>query len=128
MHDVVPWAKAHSTLAGVLLIVTSVLCACTLAEAITRVVITVRGHYPKKDPILHHSLKPHAKMKRVQSEFQVVYRINSHGLRDDEIRLPKPPHVFRILLLGDSFTFGVGVELHETFTKQLGALLNQPGS
>jgi lysophospholipase L1-like esterase len=128
MHHVLQWVRAHSTLAEVLLSVTSVLCACTLAEAITRVVITVRGHYPQKDPILHHSLKPHAKMKRVQSEFQVVYSINSHGLRDDEIRLPKPPHVFRILLLGDSFTFGVGVELHETFTKQLEVLLNQPGS
>jgi lysophospholipase L1-like esterase len=99
-----------------------------LAEALTRLVLTVRGHYPQKDPILHHSLKPSTTMKRVQSEFQKVYRINSQGLRDEEIRVPKPPHVFRILMLGDSFTFGVGVELHDTFTKQLEALLNQPGS
>jgi len=31
-------------------------------------------------------------------------------------------------MLGDSFTFGVGVELHDTFTKQLEVLLNAPGS
>jgi lysophospholipase L1-like esterase len=128
MPRVFQWAKAHATLAGVVLIVLSVLCAGTLAEALTRLVLTVRGHYPQKDPILHHSLKPHAQMKRVESEFQVVYRINRHGLRDEEIRLPKPPQVFRILMVGDSFTFGVGVELHATFTKQLEALLNQPGS
>src|SRR5262245_32953269 len=53
MQPVVRWAKAHSTLAGVVLIITSVVFACTLAEAITRIVITVRGHYPQKDPILH---------------------------------------------------------------------------
>jgi hypothetical protein len=105
MPPVFQWAKAHATLAGVVLIIASILCAGTLAEALTRLVLTVRGHYPQKDPILHHSLKPHAKMKRVQSEFQVVYCINSQGLRDEEIRLPKPPQVFRILMLGDSFTF-----------------------
>ena len=126
MPPVFQWAKAHATLAGVVLISASILCAGTLAEALTRLVLTVRGHYPQKDPILHHSLKPHAKMKRVQSEFQVVYCINSQGLRDEEIRLPKPPQVFRILMLGDSFTFGIGVELHDTFTKQLEALLNPP--
>src|SRR5262245_32054828 len=105
MHGVLQWAKAHSSLARWLLIVTALLFACGLAEVGTRIVLAVRGHYPQKDPILHHSLVPHARMKRVQSEFQVVYSINSHGLRDEEIRLPKPPHVFRILMLGDSFTF-----------------------
>ena len=95
MPPVLSWAQAHSTLAKGVLTFTAVLCACTLAEAITRIVVTVRGHYPQKDPILHHSLKPHAEMKRVQSEFQVVYRINSQGLRDHEIRLPKPSQAFR---------------------------------
>jgi len=126
MPRVWQWANAHATLTGVVLIVTSVLFACTLAEAITRIVMATRGHYPHKDPILHHSLKPHAQMKRVESEFQVVYRINRHGLRDEEIRLPKPPQVFRILMVGDSFTFGVGVELHATFTKQLGDRVSYP--
>ena len=128
MPRVWQWANAHATLTGVVLIVTSVLFACTLAEAITRIVMATRGHYPHKDPILHHSLKPSATMKRVQREFQVVYRINSRGLRDEEMRFPKPPEVFRILMLGDSFTFGVGADLHDTFTKQLEVLLNALGS
>src|SRR5688572_4825885 len=41
----------------------------------------------------------------------VPVRINSLGLRDDEVALPKPPRVFRILAVGDSITFGFGVHL-----------------
>ena len=88
MQPVVRWAKAHTTLAGVVLIITSVVFACTLAEAITRRVITVRGHSPQQDPILHQSLKLHATMQQVQRECQVVYRINSQGLLEAEIHLP----------------------------------------
>src|SRR5262245_56578923 len=94
MHPRCSWTHVRSARAGVVMLLASVLVACLLAEALTRIVIAARGHYPQKDPILHHSLQPHATMKRVQSEFQVVYRINSRGLRDEEIRLLKPPQVF----------------------------------
>jgi hypothetical protein len=42
-------------------------------------------------------------------------RTNARGLRDDEIAVPKPPGVFRILLLGDSMTAGLEVERGRTF-------------
>jgi lysophospholipase L1-like esterase len=51
--------------------------------------------------------------------------INSHGLRDREISLLKPSNTFRILALGDSFTYGAGVRIEETYVKQLEAMLNQ---
>jgi hypothetical protein len=38
----------------------------------------------------------------------VHYRINSHGYRGPEFRSEKPEGVYRIVLLGDSFTFGEG--------------------
>jgi lysophospholipase L1-like esterase len=40
----------------------------------------------------------------------VFVRINAQGLRGPEVALPKPPGVRRLLFLGDSVTFGYGVE------------------
>jgi lysophospholipase L1-like esterase len=48
--------------------------------------------------------------------------INSIGLRDHEYG-PKRPGEIRILSLGDSFAFGTGVELEETYGKVLERLL-----
>jgi hypothetical protein len=50
--------------------------------------------------------------------------INSQGLRDYEYSLAKPPGVYRILLLGDSTTFGWGVPLTDTSAKILERELN----
>jgi hypothetical protein len=44
---------------------------------------------------------------------------NSHGHRDVETSLKKPPGVFRILALGDSFTAGSNVRQEETYPKVL---------
>ena len=48
--------------------------------------------------------------------------INALGLRGPEI-LPKEEHEYRILCIGESSTFGVGVNDHETYTARLPALL-----
>ena len=49
----------------------------------------------------------------------VPVKINSHGFRDNEHVREKPPGIIRVLGLGDSFTFGWGVPLDESFLKQL---------
>jgi hypothetical protein len=49
--------------------------------------------------------------------------INSHGLRDDEFSIPKSASVFRLLLLGDSVPYGVGVDADHAFPSRLEALL-----
>ncbi|HUK73968.1 MAG TPA: SGNH/GDSL hydrolase family protein [Candidatus Bathyarchaeia archaeon] len=51
-------------------------------------------------------------------------QINSQGLRDREFSLEKPPGVYRILMLGDSTTFGWGVAADETASKILERELN----
>ena len=54
-------------------------------------------------------------------DFSVDVQINSAGLRDFEYPLERVPGKSRILLLGDSTTWGFGVEQDETF----GSLLEQ---
>jgi GDSL-like lipase/acylhydrolase family protein len=50
--------------------------------------------------------------------------INSQGLRDNEYSVEKPPGVYRIMLLGDSTTFGWGVAQSDTTAKILERELN----
>jgi len=51
---------------------------------------------------------------------------NRDGFRDREFAIAKPRNTFRILVVGDSQTFGHGIEkLEDTFPKQLEKLLNQ---
>lgn len=52
-------------------------------------------------------------------------RINSLGLRDAEVEMPKPSNTFRILVLGNSMAFGVGVKQDRVFTEVLEGLLNE---
>ena len=65
------------------------------------------------------ALKPNAKALATTSDFSVIYQINSLGYRDQEYPLAKPPGKTRILVFGDSFTFGEGVPYGERFTDLL---------
>lgn len=53
------------------------------------------------------------------------YRINSSGLRGSEIAVKKHPGTYRIVAIGDSFTFGMAVDQQETFPERLGAFLKR---
>jgi lysophospholipase L1-like esterase len=55
----------------------------------------------------------------------VPVAINSNGLRGEEISIPKPPNRARILVVGDSVTFGYGIPLESTYAKVLERLLNE---
>lgn len=52
-------------------------------------------------------------------------RINKLGFRDDELLQSKPANTKRILALGDSFTFGMGIRHENIFTEQLENLLTK---
>ena len=57
----------------------------------------------------------------------VQYATNGDGMRDDhEYALEKTPGRRRLMFVGDSFTFGWGLELEYTFVKQVERLLG-PG-
>lgn len=53
--------------------------------------------------------------------------ISSQGLRDREFSATPPPGRTRILMLGDSLTFGWGVEGHETYSKRVENMLLKSG-
>ena len=48
---------------------------------------------------------------------------NTFGFREREFVAPKPPGVYRIMVLGDSFTFGSGLSEAERYSNRLEALL-----
>lgn len=55
----------------------------------------------------------------------IPVRINSRGLRDDEVEPSPHADTLRILVVGDSIVFGWKVRQEETFGNQLEALLDQ---
>jgi hypothetical protein len=55
----------------------------------------------------------------------LTYRINEHGFRGPSYPLSKPDGTHRVVLLGDSFTFGEGVRFDHTFGERLERLLDR---
>ena len=53
-----------------------------------------------------------------------LYSTNSFGLRGDALSLERPEGTFRILSVGDSFTYGQGVPFEDVYTEQLERRLN----
>jgi hypothetical protein len=51
------------------------------------------------------------------SEFRTRVRTNALGFREPRLPAPKPPGMRRIVVLGDSFTQGYGVEDDEAYPR-----------
>lgn len=68
------------------------------------------------DDTLGVMLAPNKQALAVTSDFSVLYRTNSKGLRDREYDYARPAGKLRVLALGDSFTFGEGVPYGGRFT------------
>jgi hypothetical protein len=49
---------------------------------------------------------------------------NSHGFRDEEFPVEKPADTYRIMIMGDSFTFGMGVDNGQDYPAVLETCLN----
>ncbi len=77
-----------------------------------------------EDDLLGHVHRPNTVAIEKGPEFTVEYRVNQYGMRDESTHVtPKPSNVLRILLLGDSFTFGAANDYDKIwpviFEKQL---------
>ncbi len=110
------WASSAALLAA------STLGALLLAEGIVRIVAPQRleSHRPiyESDPFLIYRLKPNYDAIYRQPEFEIHERTNDLALRNGPIA-QKRAGTFRILGLGDSFSYSNSVNLEETFFKQL---------
>lgn len=72
------------------------------------------------DPVFDHGLRPNCAWKDRYGVYEAPYFSNSLGFRDSRIRdVPLTSGRPRILLIGDSFTDGVGVPWEETFAGYL---------
>jgi lysophospholipase L1-like esterase len=122
--------RARGTLLNALVLVLSVIVTLGMLEVIIRIFLP-----QPLSPLLHTSDKvlgirqiPGVKGRLRSSEFDTRVATNSRGLRDVEHTYSKPPGTRRMLCLGDSFTFGYGVEADQTFPKVMEKLLNdRPG-
>ena len=76
---------------------------------------------PAVDPLAGHEHIPQSSAHLMG----VDVAINGFGYRDDLQTLDKPGDVRRVLMLGDSLTFGWGVAQEDTPSELLQALLNQ---
>jgi len=62
---------------------------------------------------------------RISETGAALYTINADGLRDSVHARPKPDGVFRIVVMGDSVSFGYGVEEAEAYPQVLEELLSE---
>jgi len=89
-------------------------CVPLLALCLLEVAVRVYAHLASQerlitaDSIVGWRLIPNAR-KLYRNETRPYFvKINSKGLRDEEHSYEKPPGVFRIVAIGDSFVFGAG--------------------
>ena len=118
--------------ARLLLLGASVLVGLLLAELAVRLVrpqpvmLVSRGLYAP-DPPRRYRLQPGFKGSITNRiEFDTRFAINRQGLRGPEIG-PKASGTLRVLVLGDSFAFGVGAQEAETYPAQLQRILRSRG-
>ncbi|MCA1901819.1 MAG: SGNH/GDSL hydrolase family protein [Candidatus Hydrogenedens sp.] len=67
---------------------------------------------------------PHSQEEFITTDFHYTVQTNSIGIRDKEISIPKRNDTFRILVFGDSYTYGWGVNIEQTWVRLLEKKLN----
>ena len=121
-----PPARSRRRGLDALLVIGSVLFALVVAELVLRalgqtpfVVNPERAKFWVHDETLGWRHRPDRSGVFRKDPFEIRVSINSAGLRDDEVPREKPPGRKRIVVLGDSYTWGFGVEQADIFTEIL---------
>jgi lysophospholipase L1-like esterase len=87
-------------------------------------IVSRPNKYYRYHQVLGWEKIPNSSGKFKSSEYRFSVRYNAKGLRDQDYSYKKTPGIFRILLLGDSFVEGYGVEAEQIFGEVLEKKLN----
>ncbi len=111
------------------LVVLSTLIGLALVEVTFRLAKLKRLTIPAgiDHPHFHHRLNSNQDYRFNSGEFDVTIHTNRYGLRGLDPVIPKPAGVLRILMLGDSFTFGFPVKDDEAFASRIEQGLKEQG-
>jgi hypothetical protein len=120
------WFQRHPRLAGLLIAFALIglldVALGTALHAVGIYLIPSNRHVRYEDPECHHALRPSISYPRAQwGPFTYSMYTNSLGMRDASVR-EVPLHAElgrRVLILGDSFTEGKGLEWEKTFPGML---------
>jgi hypothetical protein len=109
--------------ANATLLIVTVLILLAGAEIALRIVYHPEnlGTVIQYDSLLGWSLIPGSSQVSTDAQRDLHYliEVNSIGLRDQEVAIPKPKGRKRVLILGDSIAFGSGIEASERFSDLL---------
>ncbi len=108
--------KIKQFLINLKLLILSILFCLIILEVFLQ--LTAEEGCGQDDPILHHAYQPNCSVSSNSAEWDISVKMNSEGLRDEEIQ-PKQDYNYRILMLGDSFTIGWGIDQGKTFNDLL---------
>ncbi|MYH27884.1 MAG: SGNH/GDSL hydrolase family protein [Acidobacteria bacterium] len=73
----------------------------------------------------HRRLPVNARIDGVRYTWGHRVENNGYGFRERDFTSPKPSGVYRVMVLGDSFTWGAGLAVEERYTAIAEALLNE---
>lgn len=112
---------------NLLLIFFSVLITAIFAEIALRFFLPapVVWKYPQEQYQYDAEIGHWLKVNQQAYTHDKPVKINSVGIRDADFISASPAGTYRILAIGDSQTFGNGLELANTWPKQLEAIINQ---
>ena len=112
-------------LTNILIIFISIIIGLVMIEVLLRIFLPQNLNISQIDEERVYKHEPNIESVLKRQEFLTHVKINSLGLRDREYAFQKPANTERIAVVGDSFVFGYGVELNETFVKLLENKLNK---
>ncbi|MFP4500529.1 MAG: SGNH/GDSL hydrolase family protein [Candidatus Hydrogenedentota bacterium] len=119
-------ARPGSALKNIALVIVSVAVGLGVTLALDRLIVSSWLAPPPLPDSIELLFPPGSKHEHKTVDFHYVERINRLGLRDEEIAT-EPSDAVRILAIGDSYTFGWGVDLEDTWLNQLEENLEAAG-